>query len=70
MQAADVTAAANSRLAFHPSICGYIIVLTLKTIKKRTIDLKVMPGRPALTVSAGADRSAISFVYLMFFLLP
>jgi hypothetical protein len=59
------------RIRGSPSICGYIIVLTLKTIKKRrTIDAKVMPGRPALTASAGADRSAISFVYFVFFLLP
>jgi hypothetical protein len=55
-----------------PSICGYIIVLTLKTIKKkkRTIDANVMPRRPALTMSAGVDRSAISSVYFVFFLLP
>ena len=54
-----------------PSICGYIIVLTLKTIKKkRTINVKVMPRRPALTMSAGVDRSAISSVYFVLPLLP
>jgi hypothetical protein len=34
MQAADVAAAANSRIRGSPSTCGYSIVLTLKAIKK------------------------------------
>jgi hypothetical protein len=64
MQAADVTAAANSRLAFH------LRLYPQDNQKRRTIDIKVMPRRPALTMSAGVDRSAISFVYFVFFLLP
>jgi hypothetical protein len=57
MQAADITAAANSRLAFHPRLCHP------QDNQKRTIDVIAIPRRPALTMSAGVDRS-------VFFLLP
>jgi hypothetical protein len=53
------------RIRGSPSICRYIIVLTIKTINKE----EAMPRRPALTMSVGVDRSAISFVYFVFFLL-
>ncbi|KAJ7893009.1 hypothetical protein B0H13DRAFT_2665549, partial [Mycena leptocephala] len=46
------------RIRGSPSICRYIIVLTIKTINKE----EAMPRRPALTMSVGVDRSAISFV--------
>jgi hypothetical protein len=68
MQAADVTAAASSRLAFHLRL--YHRADPQDNQKRRNIDAKVMPRRPALTMSARVDRFAISFVYFVFFLLP
>jgi hypothetical protein len=41
-----------------PSICGYIIMLTIKTIKKRrTIYVRVMPRHPALTMTQSEHGS-------------